>query len=115
MQKIVKLIIYVPEKDEERVRLALGKAGAGKIGNYDYCSFVTKGVGHSRPLEGTNPHIGKEGEIANIEEVQIQTVCYEKDLNVILPVLREVHPYEEVAYDIIPLLNHEYTHLVPKK
>lgn len=115
MEKIVKLLVGVPVEEEEKVRLALGEAGAGKIGNYSHCSFVTRGVGHFLPLEGSSPHIGKQGEIADVEEVQIQTVCYEKELPKVLAAMREAHPYEEVAYDIIPLLNHEYARLVGKK
>ena len=115
MEPIVKLIIGVPKENEEELRLALGEAGAGKIGNYDYCSFVTPGVGHFRPLKGTKPHIGEEGKIEDVEEVQIQTVCYEKDLPAILKAMRAAHPYEEIAYDIIPLLNHRYDKHVGKK
>jgi hypothetical protein len=112
---IVKLVVGVPAKDEERLRLALGRAGAGKIGNYDYCSFVAKGTGHFRPLAGTKPHVGAHGRIADVDEVQIQTVCYERDLPKILKAMREAHPYEEVAYDIVPLLNEKYAHLVGKR
>ncbi len=116
MERIVKLNVMVPVEDEERVRLALGRAGAGRIGRYDYCSFVVKGVGHYRPLPGAKPYAGEEGKIANAEEVQVQTVCYEKDLPRVLGALREAHPYEEIAYDIIPLLNHEYSeHLVRRE
>lgn len=113
--KIVKLFVSVPVQDEERVRMALGGAGAGKIGNYSHCTLVVKGTGHFFPLEGAHPHIGKIGEIADVEEVQIQTACYEKDLPKVLKAMREAHPYEEIAYDIIPLLNHKYAYLVGKK
>ena len=115
MDRVVKLVVNVPAKDEERVRSALGEAGAGKIGNYDFCSFVVRGTGHFRPLPGTDPHIGKQGEIASVDEVQVQTVCYERDLPKVLAAMRAAHPYEEIAYDIVPLLNHEYAHLVGKK
>ncbi|RME31841.1 hypothetical protein D6789_01410 [Candidatus Woesearchaeota archaeon] len=115
MEQIVKLIVAVPEAHEEKVRLALGKAGAGRIGNYDYCSFVYKGVGHYRPLEGTKPFIGEHGAIADVAEVHIATVCFVSDLPRVLAAMREAHPYEEIAYDIIPLRNHEFAHLVPRK
>ncbi len=115
MDRIVKLVVGVPAKDEEALRLALGQAGAGKMGKYDCCSFVVRGTGHFRPLPGSNPHIGKEGEIASVDEVQIQTVCYEKDLPKVLAAMRAAHPYEEIAYDIIPLLNNEHDKFVGKK
>ncbi len=109
---IMKLIVYVPDEHEERVRLALGEAGAGKVGNYDFCSFVVKGTGHFRPLAGTNPYKGEEGRIEEVEECRIETVCYEKDLPKVLKAMREAHPYEEVAYDVLPLLNNTYTDFV---
>ncbi len=112
---LVKLVVYVPVEDEEKVRLALGAAGAGHIGDYDYCSFVSKGTGHFRPLAGTNPHIGAHGEIADVDECRIQTVCDEQDLPRVLKALRDSHPYEEVAYDIVPLLNEKYREYVPKQ
>jgi hypothetical protein len=115
MAKIIKLVVYVPSEDEEEVRLALGKAGAGRIGNYDYCSFISEGTGHYRPLKGTKPYKGKIGEIEDADEYRIETVCYECDLPKILQAMRKAHPYEEVAYDIVPLLNDRYSRYVPKK
>jgi hypothetical protein len=115
MASIVKLVVYVPAEAEEKVRLALGKAGAGKIGRYDYCSFVSDGVGHYRPLTGTKPYKGTLGRIAEADEYKVETVCYEHDLPTILQAMRKAHPYEEIAYDIIPLLNDKYSRYVPKK
>ncbi len=113
--KIFKLVVYVPVESERQVRLALGNAGAGKIGAYDYCAFVSKGAGHYRPLKGTTPYKGEIGRVANVDECRIETVCLEKDLPRILAAMREAHPYEEVAYDIIPLLNDKYAKYVPRK
>jgi hypothetical protein len=115
MEPIVKLVIFVPVEHEEKLRLAVGEAGAGKIGKYDFCSFVTKGTGHYRPLQGSTPFQGEEGGIENAEEYKIETVCYEKDLPKILKAMREAHPYEEIAYDIFPLLNQEYDKYVGEK
>jgi hypothetical protein len=115
MAKTVKLVVYVPAEAEERVRLALGRAGAGKIGKYDYCSFVSKGTGHYRPLKGTKPYKGRAGNIEDADECRVETVCYEKELPRILRAMREAHPYEEIAYDIIPLLNDRYAKHVPKR
>ncbi len=115
MARIVKLVVYVPPESEVKVRLALGKAGAGKMGNYDCCSFVSKGVGHYRPLAGTRPYKGKTGKIEDADELRIETVCYEKELPKVLKAMRQAHPYEEVAYDIVPLLNDRYAKHVPRK
>jgi len=115
MAKLVKLIVYVPVESERQVRLALGNAGAGKIGAYDYCAFVSKGTGHYRPLQGTTPYKGEIGRVEDTDECKIETVCLEKELPKILTALREAHPYEEVAYDIMPLLNDKYSKYVPRK
>jgi hypothetical protein len=110
----VKLILYVPPEAEEKVRLALGEAGAGKVGKYDYCTFVTRGVGHYRPLAGTKPYKGRVDEIESVEEHRIETVCQEQDLPRILKAMRAAHPYEEIAYDIVPLLQDQYPVLTKK-
>jgi hypothetical protein len=115
MRKIVKLVVYVPAEAEERVRLALGSAGAGKLGRYDYCSFVSRGAGHYRPCEGTRPYKGERGKIEEAAECRVETVCHERDLPKILKAMRKAHPYEEIAYDIIPLLNDRYSTYVPTR
>lgn len=90
------------------VREALGKAGAGKVGNYDYCSFSVKGIGRFKPLSGANPSIGEIGKIEEVKEEQIQTVCYQKDLKNIIAAVKAVHPYEEPAIDVLELVNHRF-------
>jgi hypothetical protein len=113
--KLVKLVVYVPPEAEEKVRLALGAAGAGKVGKYDYCAFVSKGTGHYRPLAGTTPYQGEEGRIETVDEYRLETVCTEKALPAVLQALREAHPYEEIAFDLVPLLNDAYAKHVPSK
>lgn len=115
MERIVKLVVFVPVEAEEKVRLALGKVGAGKIGNYDYCAFVSQGTGHYRPLAGTKPYKGTTGKIADADECKVETVCYERELPKVLAAMRAAHPYEEIAYDLIPLMNHEYERYVGRK
>ena len=101
----VKLIIYVPQTHADKVRKALGDAGAGKIGEYAFCSFSTKGIGRFMPLENANPAIGTRGKLQEVEEERIETICEQSNLEKILTAVKEVHPYESIAYDIYPLLN----------
>lgn len=102
---IKKLTTYVPIETAEEVRLALFKAGAGNIGNYDFCSFNTEGAGTYRGNENSNPVIGEKGKLHTEKETFI-SVIYEKHLERnILSALFNTHPYEEVAYDIVPLDN----------
>ncbi len=101
--KFVKIVVYVPEAGADKVRLALGKAGAGQIGNYSYCSFSSKGTGRFLPGLGANPHIGKVGEIEAVTEERIETICERDRLRVVVAAMKAAHPYEEVAYDIYSL------------
>lgn len=107
---LLKFIISVPKTHVKYVQQALAKAGAGKIGNYDSCCFVTEGKGYFRPLEGAKPHEGTIGELAEVVECKIETVCKEDEIHDILHAAIEAHPYEEPAYDIIKLENDTYIH-----
>lgn len=102
--ELVKIVIYVPANHADAVRGALGESGAGAIGNYDLCSFSQRGVGRFRPGEGTNPYLGSRGEIEFVEEERIETVCPRRLASRVIEHVRRVHPYEEMAYDIYPLL-----------
>lgn len=99
----VKIVVFVPEKDADNVRGAMGKAGAGKIGNYTYCSFSVKGTGRFLPGEGANPTIGKVGSTETVPEERIETVCDREKLSAVVGAIKATHPYEEVAFDIYPL------------
>jgi len=98
--KSYKIVVFVPETHTNIVREAMGKAGAGKIGNYSYCTFSTKGVGRFRPDTGANPHIGEVGKLEEVVEERIETVCEEDKLKDVLRAIKEVHPYEEPATDV---------------
>ena len=105
--EIVKIVVFVPETHADVVREAMGSAGAGKIGNYGFCSFSVEGVGRFKPLEGAKPAIGKVGELESVEEERIETICPKDKLNNIVEAIKKAHPYEEVAVDIYPLLDLE--------
>lgn len=102
---IKKLTTYVPIKNAEEVRLALFKEGAGSIGNYSNCSFNTDGYGTYRGNEDSNPTIGLKGETHTENETFISVIFEKHKEQHILNTLFRVHPYEEVAYDIVSLDN----------
>lgn len=108
----VKIVVFVPETHANKVREAMGSAGAGLIGDYKHTSFSVKGIGRFMPLETAHPAIGKIGKMEEVVEERIETVCFKKDLDKIIKAIKEVHPYEEVAFDVYPLvLNpHETTY-----
>ena len=102
---IKKLTTYVPLKDAERVRTTLFEASAGNIGNYDNCSFNVAGKGTFKANENANPTIGLKGQLHTENETQIN-VTFQSHLEAnILKTLFEVHPYDEVAYEITGLFN----------
>lgn len=100
---MVKIVVYVPVAYADAVREAMGKAGAGKIGNYSFSSFSAKGVGRFKPEKGAHPTIGKVGEITEVQEERIETICEKSKLKKVISAIKKVHPYEEVALDIYPL------------
>lgn len=110
--KVVKLVIFVPETHAVIVRKAMGEAGAGIVGDYKFCSFSVKGINRFIPLKTAHPIIGKIGKLEEVKEERIETVCFKKDLDKIIKAIKKVHPYEEVAVDVYPLvLNpHEITY-----
>ena len=103
--KNVKIIVFVPETHTDVVREAMGKAGAGKIGKYSFCTFSSKGVGRFMPNAGANPHIGEVGKFEEVVEERIETVCSRQNMVAVIKAIKEVHPYDEVALDIYPLEN----------
>jgi len=107
MTEIVKIVVFVPETHTDIVREAMGKAGAGVIGNYTYCTFSIKGLGRFKPGKDANPTIGKVGELEAVREERIETVCEKSKLDGVIKAIKKVHPYEEVAFDVYPLLSEE--------
>lgn len=110
--QLKKLEVYVPTDSAEILRNALFVAGAGNIGFYDECSFTIQGDGTFRPLEGSNPVTGTHNERENANEVLINVIFEDYKTNQILFAMKENHPYEEVAYQLITLENdNQYTGL----
>lgn len=103
--QFVKIVVFVPETAADKVRAALGKAGAGRIGNYSNCSFSTKGLGRFQSDQGANPQVGKVGELEVVIEERIETVCDRSKLKAVIAAIKTAHPYETVAYDVYALEN----------
>lgn len=98
---MLKLTFYVPVDSKEVVKNALFDAGAGKIGNYDRCSFEMTGTGQFRALEGANPTVGKLGNLEKISEARVEMVLEDHILIDVIKALKNSHPYETPAYDVI--------------
>lgn len=97
---IQKLVTYTIAENAEKLRNALFEAGAGNIGNYENCSFNSKGIGTYMGNENSNPEIGNRFEFMETDEIKIE-VTFEKHLQSnILKTLFKNHVYEEVAYEV---------------
>lgn len=103
LSSYVTLSFDVPETHADIVREAMGRAGAGQIGNYSYCSYSIKGIGRFIPNKGSNPYLGKEDVMAEIVEEHIQTICSLAILENVLEEIKKAHPYEELIIDIFPV------------
>ena len=102
---LVKLVTFVPDSHLVAVREALVAAGAGNIGNYSECSFSSEGTGTFRPSEGTNPFSGAKGILNEEAERRLEMVVPVFGQRAAIQALQDTHPYEEPAYEIIPLAN----------
>lgn len=100
-----KICFYVPENAVELVKQAMFDVGAGKIGDYDSCCWQTRGRGQFRPLENSEPYIGRQGQIETVSEFKVEMVCDDKNIELAITALRKHHPYEEPAYDVWKLEN----------
>ncbi|HEY3922498.1 MAG TPA: YqfO family protein [Gaiellaceae bacterium] len=99
-----KLVVFVPAEALDAVRDALFDAGAGRIGDYERCSWFVEGTGSFRALAGANPAVGEVGADENVRELRLETVFPADRHDEIVAALRGAHPYEEPAFDIYALL-----------
>ena len=104
-EKHLKLAVFVPVDHCDQVREALAGAGAGWIGNYSHCTFMSGGTGTFRPLEGASPYIGRAGDLEKVEEIRLETILPARITGGVIEAMLAAHPYEEVAYDLYPLEN----------
>ena len=95
-----KLVFFVPSTHLEDVKSAVFKAGAGKIGNYENCCWQTLGQGQFRPLEGSTPFLGSEGDLELVEEYRVELVYDDALIKPVVASLVDAHPYETPAYDV---------------
>lgn len=103
--ELMKLETYVPTAHTEVLIEALGAAGAGSIGEYSNCSFTVNGTGRFEPSENADPFAGEKGSIHAEQEDKLEMIFQSSDRGVVMKELFKCHPYEEVAYNVIPLNN----------
>ncbi len=104
-ETLVKVVVFVPHDHVDSVASAMSDAGAGMIGEYESCSFRLEGKGTFRGSSASTPFVGKKGKLESVEEVRLEMIAPRARISAIVESMRRVHPYEEVAYDVYPLLN----------
>ena len=100
-----KLTVLVPEEALDQVKSALFAAGAGKIGDYEQCCWQVQGVGQFIPLIGSNPHIGIQDSLEKVSEWRVEMVVAKAYIAEVIGALKQAHPYETPAYDVIEVLD----------
>ena len=103
--KLCKLVVYLPEGDLEKVSHAIFTAGVGHIGNYRKCSFRTGGTGTFQGDAETSPTIGKPNQFTETPELRLETILPVEILGQVAAAMLDAHSYEEVAYDVFPILS----------
>ena len=103
--KKVKIVVTIPKENTESVRNAICSEGAGVIGEYKYCSITSKCIGTFIPSKNSNPYIGEKNKLQFVEEEKLEVVCDIDIAKRVIEKLKQVHPYEEPAIDIIPLID----------
>jgi hypothetical protein len=95
-----KIAVFVPQEALDTVKQALFRAGAGRVGDYDSCCWQTLGQGQFRPLEGSTPYIGQQGQVETVREYRVELVCADALVKDAISAMIAAHPYEEPAYDV---------------
>lgn len=102
--EVRKLVIFVPAEALDAVRDAVFAAGAGRIGEYERCSWYTEGTGTFMGGAEASPSVGEKGREERVPELRLETVFPADRHDDVIAALRAVHPYEEPAFDVYPLL-----------
>ncbi len=105
-----KIAVFVPPDHVDRVMEAMSGGGAGKIGNYDRCSFRVSGVGTYRPNDRAKPYRGRRGRMEKVAETRVEMIVPAWNVHAAIDAMIDAHPYEEVAYDVYDIRNVSGSH-----
>ena len=105
MHDLVKLVIFIPSGYEEKITQALDEAEAGQIGSYRLCTFKARGEGTFIPQAGSHPFMGEIGRIQRVSEWRLEVLTRRVHVGDLVEKIRQVHPYEDMAYDVYPVEN----------
>ena len=100
-----KIVVFIPLEYTEKILESMALEGAGLIGNYEFCSYRSTGIGTFKGSSESNPFIGKQGEFENVEEIRLEMIVPEWKIENVIKAMKKSHPYEEPAFDIYPTEN----------
>ncbi|UTA46322.1 YqfO family protein [Simiduia sp. 21SJ11W-1] len=100
-----KLCVYIPESHLEVVKRALFDAGAGRQGDYECCCWQVPGQGQFKPAQDAQPFIGAVGELTHVAEYRVEMLVAPQFASAVIKALRNAHPYEEPAFDLVALVD----------
>jgi hypothetical protein len=100
-----KINVFVPDGYITEIIEVMAQAGAGKMGTYTHTAFIAKGEGNWLAGPGSNPTIGKVGEMTRVTEYKLEMLCAENDLAQVVAAIRQAHPYEEPGIDVVKLID----------
>lgn len=103
MQNIYKIFVTTPESHTDILIKAMSSAGAGIVGNYTHCAFITKGYGNYLPENGANPYKGEVGEMSREPEYKVEMICPKEKLSGVISAIKKVHPYDTPTIDVLEI------------
>lgn len=98
---IARVVVHVTPEHTDALIAAMAAAGAGRIGNYDFCAYWAEGTGQFRPLAGAQPHLGAVGALERVRERRVEMVMPRSRVPAVVHALRSAHPYEEPAFSVV--------------
>ena len=105
--KQIQIVTSAPPSHLAAVLEAIAEAGAGVLGNYTHCAYISPGTGRFKPSAAANPAVGEREQVNEVEEWRIETLCAGDKIKQVVAAIRKAHPYEEPMIYLIPLLSEE--------
>ncbi len=104
MQEVYKIFVTIPEAYTDELIEAMSHAGAGVVGNYTHCAFITKGFGNYLPSENAAPFIGSQNKMSREPEDKVEMICPKDRLVEVVKAIKEIHPYETPTIDVLDIM-----------
>ncbi len=98
-----KLVVFVPHDHADAVRAADHRRGRRRDRRLRQLHLHLHGEGRFRPLAGATPAVGSVGDLEVVPESRVESVFPRPLRRRVVDAMRQAHPYEEPAYDVLEL------------